>query len=109
MARRINVCLSASGDGDSPLCLREVKMNPSIGDCTHCWSACPKTGTAGELIGRNAQNARPCSTVGAVGFDFFSLARYTCPNLPCPKGLPISKSSIDHEFKLKLPLGSTLL
>ena len=31
-----------------------------------------------------------------MNLDFFSLARYTCPNLPLPIGLPISKSSIDQ-------------
>lgn len=31
-------------------------------------------------------------------YDVFSLARYTLPNLPCPSGLPISKSERDQTF-----------
>lgn len=31
-------------------------------------------------------------------YDVFSLARYTLPNLPCPSGLPISKSDRDQTF-----------
>ncbi len=41
-------------------------------------------------------------------FDLLSRARYTCPNLPRPKGLPTSKSLIDQLLISKLPFGSIL-
>jgi len=31
-----------------------------------------------------------------INLDYFSRARYTCPNCPFPRGLPISKLSIFH-------------
>jgi hypothetical protein len=41
-------------------------------------------------------------------FDFLSLARYTLPNFPCPRGLPMSKSDSCQRRSLLAVLAAPL-
>ena len=40
--------------------------------------------------------------------DFLSRARYTLPNFPCPRGLPMSKSASCHLLSLLIELAAPL-